>query len=92
MLARGVMFRGAVAQARCCRVTPALRVVAPMRRTLHASAQLRGPEHDDFAPVSKVVPDTDILEQIGQVRAISRQRCPSNSAGDSVARRSGSLS
>ena len=76
MLARGMMFRGAAAQAHCCRLTPSLRVaacaqVAPMQRTLHASAQLRGPEHDDFAPVSKVVPDTDILEQIDQVRAIS---------------------
>lgn len=77
MLARG-MFRGAVAQARCCRLTPALRVAtcgraAPVQRTLHATAQLRGPEHDDFAPVSKVVPDTDILQQIDEVCTGIRQ-------------------
>lgn len=71
MLARG-MFRGAAAQARGCRVAPATRVAGcgqavPTLRKLHSSAQLRGPEHDDFAPISKVVPDTGILDQIDEV-------------------------
>ena len=63
------MLRGAVSQARCYRVAPALRVAGGgLTRKLHSSTQLRGPEHDDFAPISKVVPDTDILEQIDEVR------------------------
>ena len=72
MLGRG-LFRGVVAQAHCCRLTPTLRVAGcgqavPTLRTLHCSAHLRGPEHDDFAPISKAVPDTDILAQIEEVR------------------------
>ena len=64
MLARG-MFRAA-AQAHHCRLAPA---AVPALRQLHASAPLRMVEHDDFAPVSKVVPDRDILSQIEEVRA-----------------------
>jgi hypothetical protein len=64
MLARG-MFRAA-AQAHHCRLAPA---AVPALRQLHASAPLRMVEHDDFAPVSKVVPDGNILSQIEEVRA-----------------------
>ena len=72
MLGRG-LFRGAVAQAHRCRLMPTLHIAgcgqaAPTFRTLHCSAHLRGPEHDDFAPISKAVPDTDILGQIEEVR------------------------
>lgn len=56
-------------------MAPALRVAGGgLTRKLHASTRLRGPEHDDFAPISKVVPDTDILEQIDEVRPSLLQR------------------
>ena len=82
MLLRAAAPLRAVSRARA-RTAAALRPAAPAAAAAAAPVRLQGwgtrcfgTEHDDFAPVSKAVPESDIQDQIDEARAPPRSPPP----------------